>query len=249
MSSTIHLLSWTLFRHYYERLRSAVRDLGRTTTPDFIASPLHRLVLPFRRTRPEQGCHDPPYGEKEKVPATKNREAGILPRFGGWHHFSQQINELQPVAGSVVPAVVPARGRRGLSRRGMASHLSRTLRRGPLENSTWRSRTALRGWLPCHPRPSPPCRRYSAAHLNGRKTADKPWGLRCGVRFIAAARWEARIGNRFIYEACSRLTVITSSAASGSIADSGTVTVAIESPNALNTSSTQPRSPPAGCST
>jgi len=55
--------------------------------------------------------------------------------------------------------------------------------------------------------------------------------------------------HRFIYEACSRLTVITSSAASGSIADSGTVTVAIESPNALNTSSTQPRSPPAGCST
>ena len=25
--------------------------------------------------------------EGEKVPATKNREAGILPRFGGWHHF------------------------------------------------------------------------------------------------------------------------------------------------------------------
>jgi hypothetical protein len=27
---------------------------------------------------------------REKVPATKNREAGILPRFGGWHHFSRQ---------------------------------------------------------------------------------------------------------------------------------------------------------------
>ena len=66
---------------------------------------------------------------------------------------------------------------------------------------------------------------------------------------IAASRWEALIAPRFFYEACSRLTVITSSAASGSIADSGTVTVAIESPKALNTSSTQPRSPPAGCST
>ena len=26
----------------------------------------------------------------EMVPATKNREAGILPRFGGWDHFSHQ---------------------------------------------------------------------------------------------------------------------------------------------------------------
>jgi uncharacterized protein with PIN domain len=26
--------------------------------------------------------------EWEKVPATKNGETGILPRFGGWHHFS-----------------------------------------------------------------------------------------------------------------------------------------------------------------
>ena len=70
--------------------------------------------------------------------------------------------------------------------------------------------------------------------------AAKPWGLLRGARFIATSRREPHIGNRFIYEACSRLTVITSSAASGSMADSGTVTVAIESPNALNTSSTQP---------
>jgi hypothetical protein len=24
---------------------------------------------------------------EQNVPATKNREAGISPRFGGWHHF------------------------------------------------------------------------------------------------------------------------------------------------------------------
>jgi len=98
-----------------------------------------------------------------------------------------------------------------------------------------------------HPASRSPARWVSCFMLAGR--GSFPRRGRLWRISSAAARWEARTGNRFIYEACSRLTVITSSAASGSIADSGTVTVAIESPNALNTSSTQPRSPPAGCST
>jgi hypothetical protein len=28
---------------------------------------------------------------QEKVPATKNEEAGILPRFGGWHLILQWV--------------------------------------------------------------------------------------------------------------------------------------------------------------
>ena len=31
-------------------------------------------------------------GQKQKVPATKFGEAGILPRFGGWHHFPGTIS-------------------------------------------------------------------------------------------------------------------------------------------------------------
>ena len=37
-----------------------------------------------------RGADDVTVSQLEKVPATKNREAGILPRFGGWHHFSHQ---------------------------------------------------------------------------------------------------------------------------------------------------------------
>lgn len=44
-------------------------------------------------------------------------------------------------------------------------------------------------------------------------------------------RVSVHIEARFVYEACSRRTVITSSAASGSVADSGTVTVAIKGPH------------------
>ena len=51
------------------------------------------------------------------------------------------------------------------------------------------------------------------------------------------------------YDVRRRRTASTSSAARGSMLDSGTVTVAIDSPTALKTSSTQPRSPPEGWGT
>jgi hypothetical protein len=51
------------------------------------------------------------------------------------------------------------------------------------------------------------------------------------------------------YDACNRRTASTSFASSGSMLDSGTVTVAIDSPRALKTSSTQPCSPPEGWGT
>ncbi len=126
----------------------------------------------------------------------KNRTENPASFMGAGHAAAHRAKGLEPSTSSLgrsVPVVLSPANKRVAARRGklcagrctsmrpegaasagMASHLSRTLRRGPLENSTRRSRTSLHVWLPCRPRPSPPCRRYSAAHLNGRKTADKP---------------------------------------------------------------------------
>jgi hypothetical protein len=73
------------FSEYLAAVRSMQKIYGERA--EDLPTEFHREVESHAEAETCQECL-----EGEKVPATKNGETGILPRFGGWHHFHARLH-------------------------------------------------------------------------------------------------------------------------------------------------------------